>query len=248
MSKKTWIKTIFVVCDAAILVYIVFVMVSFSKPLTDNSMICSEVNINIEKGDTPGFLTSRDVKNILVAQKLYPLGQNLLDVNTRNIEDYLKSNTLIENAECYQTLKGKIFINLAQRQPVLRIKSINGDDYYLDCKGKIISDISYSSNQIVASGYISQRYAKKYLTGIGRIFVKNSFWNSEIEQINVLKDGSVELVPRVGNHIVYLGEPFNIERKLKRLYDFYVYGLNKIGWNKYQYINLEFDNQIICRK
>ena len=113
---------------------------------------------------------------------------------------------------------------------------------------KSISDISYTSNQIVASGYISQRYAKKYLTGIGRIFVENSFWNSEIEQINVLKDGSVELVPRVGNHIVYLGEPFNIERKLKRLYDFYVYGLNKIGWNKYQYINLEFDNQIICRK
>ena len=26
------------------------------------------------------------------------------------------------------------------------------------------------------------------------------------------------------------------------------YGLNKAGWNKYYYINIEFDNQIICKK
>ena len=29
---------------------------------------------------------------------------------------------------------------------------------------------------------------------------------------------------------------------------FYQYGLSKVGWNKYSYINLEFDNQIICKK
>jgi cell division protein FtsQ len=29
---------------------------------------------------------------------------------------------------------------------------------------------------------------------------------------------------------------------------FYLYGLNKAGWNKYSYINVEFDNQIICKK
>ena len=26
------------------------------------------------------------------------------------------------------------------------------------------------------------------------------------------------------------------------------YGLSQAGWNKYCYINLEFDNQIICKK
>lgn len=29
---------------------------------------------------------------------------------------------------------------------------------------------------------------------------------------------------------------------------FYLYGLNKAGWNKYSYISVEFDNQIICKK
>ena len=39
-----------------------------------------------------------------------------------------------------------------------------------------------------------------------------------------------------------------INGKLARLEKFYRYGLSQAGWNKYAYINLEFDNQIICKK
>jgi cell division protein FtsQ len=35
---------------------------------------------------------------------------------------------------------------------------------------------------------------------------------------------------------------------MDRLEKFYKYGLSQAGWNKYYYINLEFDNQIICKK
>ena len=37
-----------------------------------------------------------------------------------------------------------------------------------------------------------------------------------------------------------------LSAKLSRLDKFYRYGLSKAGWNRYDYINLEFDNQIIC--
>lgn len=67
-------------------------------------------------------------------------------------------------------------------------------------------------------------------------------------QINVLADGSMEIVPRVGDHIAYLGEPVYVQRKLKRLEKFYKYGLSQAGWNKYSYVNVEFDNQIICKR
>lgn len=36
--------------------------------------------------------------------------------------------------------------------------------------------------------------------------------------------------------------------KMTRLSKFYKYGLSTVGWNKYSYIDIEFDNQIICRK
>ena len=54
--------------------------------------------------------------------------------------------------------------------------------------------------------------------------------------------------PGLGDHLVYLGKLENFEDKLARLKEFYKKGLNRVGWNKYSRINLEFSNQIICTK
>jgi len=83
---------------------------------------------------------------------------------------------------------------------------------------------------------------------VGIKLLNDPFWHNQVEQLNVLHDGSVELVPRVGDHVVYLGQPTHLEEKLARLVKFYRYGLSKAGWNKYAYINMEFSNQIICKK
>ena len=73
---------------------------------------------------------------------------------------------------------------------------------------------------------------------------KNSFWNAQIEQIHVLPGKNIELVPRVGDHLIYLGKIAGFEKKLKRVKAFYERGLNQVGWNKYSRISVEFDNQI----
>ena len=83
---------------------------------------------------------------------------------------------------------------------------------------------------------------------IGRILQNDEFWNSQIVQLNIEKDGSIELIPRVGNHIVKLGVPVNTEKKLQHLKYFYQEVLNEVGWNKYSTINMEFENQIVCTK
>ena len=78
----------------------------------------------------------------------------------------------------------------------------------------------------------------------------------------MLPNRGIELVPRVGDHIIYIGQlptsKFIAERrqlvtdytnvKLDRLRKFYTYGLSQAGWHKYSYIDVEFDNQIICKK
>ena len=88
------------------------------------------------------------------------------------------------------------------------------------------------------------------------------FWLNQIEQINVLPDRGIELVPRVGDHIIFIGYlPYNryknarereikafVTKKLSRLEKFYRYGLSQAGWNKYSYIDVEFDNQIVCKR
>ncbi|MEG1839011.1 MAG: cell division protein FtsQ, partial [Bacteroidaceae bacterium] len=59
---------------------------------------------------------------------------------------------------------------------------------------------------------------------------------------------NIELVPRIGEHIVFMGKLDHFEDKLARLELFYKKALNQVGWNKYERINIEFSNQIICTK
>ena len=99
-----------------------------------------------------------------------------------------------------------------------------------------------------ATGHISRDYARRVLTKVGNTIVADKFWRSQVVQLNVLPDGTVEMVPRVGDNIVYLGRPDGLRRKLDRLRKFYKYGLSRVGWDRYSYISVEFDNQIICKK
>ena len=127
-------------------------------------------------------------------------------------------------------------------------KADNGEDYYVDEHGEIMPYTHYANEIVVATGAITKKYAQKSLARVGNFLVANPLWRSQVEQINVLADGSIEMVPRVGDHIVYLGKPFDLEQKFTRLEKFYRYGLSEAGWNKYSYISLEFRNQIICKK
>jgi cell division protein FtsQ len=83
---------------------------------------------------------------------------------------------------------------------------------------------------------------------IGQQIKEHKFWKNQIEQINITDDKKVEMIPRVGNQLIYLGSPIHVDKKLDNLETFYKKVMHTVGWNKYSKINLEFENQIICTK
>jgi len=104
------------------------------------------------------------------------------------------------------------------------------------------------ANLAIVTGNVEKSFATRNLYKFGVFLQNNKFWNAQIEQINVTPEKEIELIPRVGDHIVFLGKIDNFEEKLNRLKIFYEKALNKVGWNKYARISLEFSNQIICTK
>jgi hypothetical protein len=101
---------------------------------------------------------------------------------------------------------------------------------------------------IIATGAITKAYAEKWLAPLSNIVLQDPFWKNQVVQYHVLNDGSIEMMPRVGGHVIYLGQPTNVEKKLSRMQKFYRYGLMQAGWNKYSRVSVEFDNQIICKR
>lgn len=259
--RVNWKKTIIVALDVILAVYLVLVFTSFNQP-DESGKRCLKVSIYIEDEMTNGFLDANDIKRRLQASKLYPLNKPMSQVNTREIEATLKRSPFVKTTDCYKTEDGVVHVLLTQRMPVVRVKSANNDDYYLDDQDQVMPNSRYTSDMIIATGSINRAFARDYISILSKRLMASELWRNQIEQINVLPDKGIELVPRVGNHVVYIGRlpestkaarrqeevSAYVEKKLKRLELFYKYGLSRAGWNKYSYINLEFDNQIICKK
>ena len=247
--------------DILIAIYLLLAFVSFDKK-GDPKALCSKVNIDIADNAAGGFLDAKVIKERLQKTGFYPIGRQLKDVDTRGIEEMLRRSPFVKTAECYKTEGGYVYISVTQRMPVIRIKADNGDDYYVDDHDCIMPRSSYTSDLIIASGYINRWYAINYISPLGKAIMQNDVWKNLIEQINITPNLGVELVPRIGDHIVYIGQLPEItdkskhdkdiaqfvDKKMTRLEKFYKYGLSQVGWNKYSYVNIEFDNQIICKR
>lgn len=242
-----WKRIGILTADIVLGAYLVLAITAFNCP-DEQDAVCRDVKINITDGAGNGFLNVNEVKSQLQHAKIYPLGDRMSDVCTRQIEETLLKSPLVERVECYKTQTGRVCINLTQRIAVMRIMANSGDSYYIDNLGAILPSNNNSTDLVVATGDIKRKYAQTALKDFGLLLLDDDFWHSQIEQINVLSDGSVEMIPRVGDHIVYLGQPHHLKEKLARLEKFYRYGLSKAGWNKYSYINMEFNNQIICKR
>lgn len=247
--------------DIALGVYLFMAFTAFNK-FDDKGRRCTKVNIQITDSKTDGFIGSDEIKARLKKQGLFPLGKPITQIRTRQIEESLMASPFVKTAECYKTEGGYVYISVTQRMPVIRIKADNGDDYYVDDHDCIMPRSSYTSDLIIATGYINRWYAINYISPLGKAIMQNDVWKNLIEQINITPNLGVELVPRIGDHIVYIGQLPEItdkskhdkdiaqfvDKKMTRLEKFYKYGLSQVGWNKYSYVNIEFDNQIICKR
>lgn len=230
-----------------IIAYLTIALTAFNKKPDD--LVCTNIELVIRDSVNAGFITQSEVTNLFKAKNVYPIGKKMDDIRTKVLEDLLNEHPLVEEAECYKTPGNSICLEVSQRVPLLRIMSSKGENYYIDNKGKIMpTDNSCIAHRVVVTGNVEKEFATNELYQFGLFLQKNKFWNAQIEQINITPQQEVELVPRVGEHIVFLGKLNNFENKLDRLKTFYEKALNKVGWNKYSHINMEFSNQIICTK
>jgi hypothetical protein len=224
---------------------IVAVTILNAKPANQR---CNGMEVFIADSTDYGLITKKLVSNFLETRKAFPVGKMMDDINTKEMEKLLKKIPLIDNVECYKTSDQKIGIEINQRIPIIRIMSNNGENYYVDSKGKVMPIVNNPIYVPIVTGFIDRNMATNQIYKLGEFLNNKPFWKAQIEQINITPTKEVEIVPMVGDHIIFLGKAENYDDKFSRLKIFYERALNVVGWNKYDRISLEFSNQIICTK
>lgn len=240
---KTFIKLLLLF---GLLVYLIFAFTNFSKK--ENDSICTDLNISISDSTHAGFITPKEVVKILQQSSQYPVGKQMSQINSLNIETALTKNEFIDSVSCYKSPNGAVNVMVQQRLPLMRVMAQNGEDYFIDVKGNPMNRHGYVADLVVATGNITKAYAKKELVKLGIYLRNNDFWDKQIEQINVLPNQHIELVPRVGNHLIDFGTTSDYTQKFKNLYAFYQKVLPEVGWNKYEVISVEHPSQVVGKK
>ena len=240
---KTLVKIVLLV---ALAVYLVFAFADFSRHGANT--VCSSVNYTIADSLHAGFITVEEADRLLRASGLYPVGRTLDQVDGLAIERALRRNSYIDSVSCYKSPNGVVNVLIEQRLPLLRVLADNGDDYYMDQKGNLMTPQGYVADLIVATGHIDRKYARSELLKLGRFLHADPFWNAQVEQIHVLPNRHLRLVPRVGGHTIEFGTADSISQKFRNLYTFYEKVLPQVGWNKYTEISVEHVTQIVGKK
>ena len=188
------------------------------------------------------------VLGVLQEHSIDPVGLPLEEIDPEKIEATLLMHPLVGKVQCYKTGGDLLRINLSSKVPLVRVINNRGQDFYVDSKGEILTQRSLAVQLPVATGYIDRQFAAAELLQVVRALDRSEFWKAQVEQINVTKDRQIELVPRVGDHLLILGTADNVEEKLERLMNFYEKGLDNVGWNKYRSISVAYDGQVVCKK
>ena len=240
-------KILIAICTVVAAAYLFLAVTAFNRKPAGQT--CPDLELLVRDSVYAGFVTGQDVSALLRRQGLDPVGKSMDSIDTRRMEQALAGHPLIDGVECYKTPGGRVCVEVSQRLPILRVMGDGEDSYYVDSKGRVMPLSAKCVARLpVVTGHVSRDFATGPLHGFGLFLQQDPFWQAQTEQIHILPDQTVELAPRVGDHLIYLGKLKGYEQKLKRVRLFYEKALNRVGWNKYSRINVEFDNQIICTR
>jgi len=248
-------KKIAIISGAATLLVLVVLILAYRG--TTN---CKAVNVIFEEGDANSFIDKNEVLDIV--NKKYPNINNtgIYDINTQELEAQINAMPQVKKADVYRELTGILVVKIKQRLPYFRVFRQNGESFYVDIEGKMMPvSQQKTARLIVVSGKFKESYSEKFPTifedstyvldnvyKLVQTIDKDEFMKAQIGQIYVTQNKDYELVPLVGNHIVNLGDSTDFDRKIRHLKHFYTEVLVNENWNRYNYISLKFNNQIVC--
>lgn len=235
------------------LVVTLVVSLAFSWAKT-SSVECSEVVVKYD-GDQTVQLSNQEILRIVKSADNKLIGKKLREINSEEIEKEVETHSAIRKADAYKLVvrdstsyRGVLAVRVKHRTPIMRVMASDAS-YYLDAEGaRFPTSTRYSANVVIVTGNVNEDLARNSLLPMVLYVARNDFWQAQIKQIHVDRNEELILTPLVGNQLIEFGTAGNYREKLRNLMAFYEEVLTNSNWNKYERINLKYNNQIIAKK
>ncbi len=269
MSKSRWQKIagwlIWLSLGAASFVTLAFVSTA------ENEMLCKKLIVKIDNQKNESYFVEKEDVLVWLNEKAFNLvGSPASLVNVRKIEEVIARNPYVENAEVFMTVHGELSITIRQRVPILRVILDDGESYYLDSYGvKMPLSEKYVPRVLVSTGYISANALEMErrpillnedslrasthnlidtLLMLAQNIKEDEFMNAQCEQIFITASSELEIIPKIGKHVILLGDISHLHDKFYRLKLFTQKTILGPEWNSYSTVDLRYFGQVVCTK
>ncbi|MDR5591821.1 hypothetical protein [Christiangramia sp. SM2212] len=228
---------------AFVLVVIICLLYGFAEKRHKSRGI-SEVRVQFTDSENL-YVTEEVVNKLLIQNKaaVSSIDKETLDLN--RVESLLNQHQMIENAEVYLTLDGKLEAIVSQRKPIGRV--VGNSSFYLDKNGEIMPlSQFYSARVPLMFGFDGSNVSKAY--AIISHIKKDDFLNRHVTGINRLKGDKYTLELREQDFELYFGDSSNVALKFNNFKAFYKKAQKENKLETYKKVNLQFGDQVVCTK
>jgi cell division protein FtsQ len=205
------------------------------------------VAAEIEFTDEETFITHDKVNNLLIQNfdTVTSIPKVKLDLNS--VEKRLDTNPMIEKAEVYATVDGKLKAVIKQRTPIARVFE-GVMSYYIDYKGSEmpLSEVSTARVPIVTGEIDKVDKAKLY--ELLRHIHDDDFLKKNIIGMEIKPTAGIKMMNRNYDYDIQFGRIINIERKFNNYKAFFQDAVKDTLIENYKTINLKFTEQVVCTK
>lgn len=217
----------------------------------------SKVSILIDKIEgSKSLVTKKDIISdfkSIVGENWSDLQIKELDLVTLELE--LEKDSRVLNAEVFLDAQNKLYIQIEQREPIMRIISDNGENYYIDNNGDRIQPIKKLAARVpIVTGKVMKYrpdWKDKPKHNLNDLYTlvsnssKDDFLRALFEQIHVDEEGHITIIPKFGGEKLFFGDIRFLDEKLENIRIAYSRLLKTQGYGKYAVLKLDIPNQIV---
>lgn len=233
-----------------------------------NTQPVPELRVNIQKGqNVDELITKREVDSIVHSHFGLLQGTPMNQIDVSAVQVAVNRHPAIQSCNVYLGVDGVLNIDIQQRAPMFRVMNSDGSGFYVDTLGQSFNLLDRAVAYVPIFSVEGVMGAMQYpatpayydentlgLTYLDELIVfgnhmrKNPELKDWAEHVHLTAMGTLEVIPRIGRHVIDYGSIYNLEMKTKMLFEFYRSQLYITDLEKYSRINLNFENQVICEK
>jgi cell division protein FtsQ len=210
----------------------------------NNSREISKVEVQFMEFENL-YVTEEAVNKLLIQNNVTATGvvKETLDLN--RVEMVLRGHEMVENAEVFVTLDGRLKTTINQRRPIGRV--LGAEIFYVDRLGDRMPLSPYYSARVPVITGIGENEIKEVYPLLDFIY-NDEFLQQHITAVHRTIAGDYELDVRKMDFNIYFGKVEKLDTKFNNFKAFYKKAHKDELLNTYKMVDLQFGNQVVCTK